>query len=68
VTGWISAFGKLAAEAGVSDFEALADALIVLYHGALATAGFAEPGPAAALTAKRVARLTLAAAKASSST
>ncbi|MCU1700811.1 MAG: transcriptional regulator [Mycobacterium sp.] len=66
---WVNqSFRELAAETEVSDFEPLADALIVLYHGALATAGFAEPGPGAALTAKRIARLTMAAAKASSST
>jgi AcrR family transcriptional regulator len=58
---------QLAAETGVSDFDALADALIVLYNGALATAGAGEPGRAPALTAKRIARLTLAATKASSS-
>jgi AcrR family transcriptional regulator len=66
---WVDqCFRQLASETGVSDFEALADALIVLYHGALATSSFAEPGPAAALTAKRIARLAVAAAKASSST
>jgi AcrR family transcriptional regulator len=66
---WVDqSFRQLAADTGVSDFEALADALIVFYHGALATAGFAPPGRAAALTAKRIARLTMAAAKASSST
>jgi AcrR family transcriptional regulator len=64
----LAIFDALADYVSRPDFEALADALIVLYHGALATAGFAEPGPAAALTAKRIARLTLAAAKASSST
>jgi hypothetical protein len=58
---------QLAADTGVADSEALADALIVLYHGALATAGAAEPARTAAMTAKRVARLTLAAAKAFSS-
>ncbi|MDT5372199.1 MAG: hypothetical protein QOC62_6630 [Mycobacterium sp.] len=61
-------FLQLAAETGVADSEALADALIVLYDGALATTGAAEPGRTAAMTAKRIARLTLAAAKASSST
>ena len=60
-------FLQLAADTGVSDSEALADALIVLYDGALATAGTAEPARAAAMTAKRIARLTLAVAKASSS-
>ena len=57
-------FLQLAADTGVSDSEALADALIVLYDGALATAGTAEPARAAAMTAKRIARLTLAAARA----
>ncbi|KAB2585185.1 hypothetical protein BS297_11715 [Rhodococcus erythropolis] len=66
---WIDGhFRQLATEAGVSNFEALADALIVLYHGALTTAGVVEPSRAAALTAKRIAQLTLAAAKASGST
>jgi AcrR family transcriptional regulator len=60
-------FLELAADTGVGDSEALADALIVLYNGALATANTAEPARTAAMTAKRIARLTLAAAKASSS-
>jgi AcrR family transcriptional regulator len=60
-------FLQLAADTGVSDSQALADALIVLYDGALATAGTAEPARTAAMTAKRIARLTLAAARASSS-
>jgi AcrR family transcriptional regulator len=60
-------FLKLAADTGVSDSEALADALIVLYDGALATTGTAEPARTAAMTAKRIARLTLAAARVSSS-
>jgi len=60
-------FLELAADTGVADCEALADALIVLYDGALATANTTEPARTAALTAKRIARLTLAAAKASSS-
>jgi len=47
--------------------EALAEALIVLYNGALASANTAAPSRTAAMTAKRIARLTLAAAKASSS-
>jgi hypothetical protein len=51
----------------VADSEALAEALIVLYNGALATATTAGPSRTAAMTAKRIARLTLAAAKASSS-
>jgi AcrR family transcriptional regulator len=57
----------LAADTGVADCEALAEALIVLYNGALATATTAGPSRTAAMTAKRIARLTLAAAKASSS-
>jgi AcrR family transcriptional regulator len=60
-------FLQLAADTGVADSEALADALIVLYNGALATATTAEPSRTAAMTAKRIARLTLAAAQASSS-
>jgi len=58
---------QLAAETGVPDSQALAEALIVLYNGALATANTGPPSRAAAMTAKRLARLTLAAAKASSS-
>ena len=65
---WLrQSFVQLAAETGVSDSEALADALIVLYDGALATTGTAEPARNAAMTAKRIARLTLAAARAYSS-
>jgi AcrR family transcriptional regulator len=65
---WLrQSFLQLAADTGVSDSEALAEALIVLYDGALATAGTAEPPRSAAMTAKRIARLTLAAARASSS-
>jgi AcrR family transcriptional regulator len=60
-------FLELAADTGVSDSEALADALIVLYDGALSTACTAEPARTAAMTAKRIARLTVAAARASSS-
>ena len=60
-------FRQLALETGVSDSEALADALIVLYDGALATTGTDEPARTAAMTAKRIARLTLAAARACSS-
>ena len=60
-------FLKLAADTGVADSQALADALTVLYDGALATADMDSGARAAALNAKRIARLTLAAAKASSS-
>jgi hypothetical protein len=60
-------FPELAADTGATDSKALADALIVLYNGALTTATTTEPARAAAMTAKRIARLTLAAAKASSS-
>jgi AcrR family transcriptional regulator len=56
-------FAELAAGAGVTDSEALADGLIVLYDGALATAEKGGAARARALTAKRIARLTLAAAK-----
>jgi AcrR family transcriptional regulator len=65
---WLrQSFRQLAGDTGAADSEALADALIVLYDGALATANTAEPARAAAMTAKRIARLTLAAAKASTS-
>jgi len=60
-------FRQLAVDTGAADPDALTDALIVLYDGALATTNTAEPARAAAMTAKRIARLTLAAAKASSS-
>jgi len=64
---WLrQSFLQLAADTGVSDSGALADALIVLYDGALATTGRGEPARNAAVTAKRIARLTLAAARASS--
>jgi hypothetical protein len=63
----VRSFRELAAATGVADAEALADALIVLYNGALATANTAEPARTAGITAKRIARQTLAAAKASSS-
>jgi AcrR family transcriptional regulator len=65
---WIrQTFVELAKATGVVDFEALADALVLLYDGALATASTAEPARTAAMTAKRIARLTLAAANASRS-
>jgi AcrR family transcriptional regulator len=65
---WLrQSFRQLAADTGVSDSEALADALIVLYDGALATTGTDEPARTAAMTAKRIARLTLAAASVSGS-
>jgi AcrR family transcriptional regulator len=64
---WLrQSFLELAADTGVADCEAVADALIVLYNGAMATAKMASPPRTAAMTAKRIARLTLAAAKASS--
>ena len=64
---WVrQTFRRLAADTGVADADALADALVVLYDGALATAGTAQPRRSAPMTAKRIARLTLAAAKASS--
>ena len=65
---WLrQSFRQLAVDTGAADPDALTDALIVLYDGALATTNTAEPARAAAMTAKRIARLTLAAAKASSS-
>lgn len=60
-------FLKLAADTRVADSRTLADALTVLYDGALATAEMNSGARAAAMTAKRIARLTLAAARASSS-
>jgi AcrR family transcriptional regulator len=60
-------FMDLAAGTGVTDCEALTDALIVLYDGALATAEIGGSARAKALTAKRIARLTLAAAEVSGS-
>ena len=66
---WLrSSFRQLAAETGVSDAEALAEGLIVLYDGALATTGTDESARSAAMTAKRIAGLTVAAARASSPT
>jgi AcrR family transcriptional regulator len=63
---WLSGlFRQLAIGTGVSDSEALADALIVLHDGALATACTADRARTSATTAKRIARLTLAAARAS---
>ncbi|MDT5118176.1 MAG: hypothetical protein QOE30_3915 [Mycobacterium sp.] len=65
---WVERFFlELAADTGTTDSKALADALIVLYNGALTTATTTEPARAAAMTAKRIARLTLAATRASSS-
>jgi AcrR family transcriptional regulator len=65
---WVERFFlELAADTGATDSKALADALIVLYNGALTTATTTEPARAAAMTAKRIARLTLAATRASSS-
>jgi AcrR family transcriptional regulator len=65
---WVAQFFlELAADTGIANSRALADALVVLYNGALTTAATAEPARAAPMTAKRIARLTLAAAKASSS-
>jgi AcrR family transcriptional regulator len=62
---WVEQFFLELAEAtGAADSRALADALIVLYNGALATATMSVPSRAAAMTAKRIARLTLAAANA----
>ena len=60
-------FAELAARTGVADADGLTDALIVLYDGALATAEMGGTARATALTAKRIARLTLAAAKVSGS-
>ena len=64
---WVrQSFAALAADTGVADPAALADALILLYDGALATAEVASTARTAAMTAKRIARLTVAVAKASS--
>jgi AcrR family transcriptional regulator len=63
---WVrQSFNALAGETGVTDPAALADALIVLYDGALATVEVSKTARAAAMTAKRIARLTVAVAKAS---
>jgi AcrR family transcriptional regulator len=65
---WLrQSFLELAAATGVADSAALADALVVLYDGALATATTTRPARNAAMAAKRIARLTLAATKASTS-
>ena len=58
-------FLALAADTGVADTASLADALLVLYDGALATAEVDSTARTAAMTAKRIARLTIAVAKAS---
>jgi AcrR family transcriptional regulator len=64
---WVrESFDALAADTGVADPAALADALILLYDGALATAEVDSTARTAAMTAKRIARLTVAVAKASS--
>jgi hypothetical protein len=66
---WVrESFLALAAETGVTEPAALADALILLYDGALATAEVSKTARAAAMTAKRIARLTIAVAKASTPT
>jgi hypothetical protein len=43
---------QLAADTGMPDSQALAEALIVLFNGALATANTEPPSRAAAMTAK----------------
>jgi AcrR family transcriptional regulator len=64
---WVQEFFRaLAADTGVADYAALADALVLLYDGAVATSERDRSAHAAAMTAKRIARLTLAAAAASS--
>ena len=64
---WVrQSVNALASATEVADPDALADALIVLYDGALATAKLARTARPAAITANRIARLTVAAAKASS--
>src|SRR5262245_49312654 len=60
-------FLKVAAGTGVADSQALADALTILLNGALATTEKDSGAHAAAMTAIRIARLTLAAARSSSS-
>jgi AcrR family transcriptional regulator len=66
---WVrESFLALAAETGVTEPAALADALILLYDGALATAEVSKTARAAAMTAKRIARLTVAVAKAATPT
>jgi AcrR family transcriptional regulator len=56
----------LAGQTRVDNPDALVDALVVLYDGAITTAVMDHTSAAAANTAKRIARLTLAVAKASS--
>ncbi|KRQ20417.1 hypothetical protein AOT83_06710 [Mycobacteroides sp. H001] len=63
---WLrQSFAEWAGETGVSDPDGLVDALVVLYDGALATANMDKSARTAAMTAKRIARLTIAAARAS---
>lgn len=63
---WLrQSFAEWAGQTGVSDPDGLVDALVVLYDGALATANMDKAARTAAMTAKRIARLTLAAARAS---
>jgi AcrR family transcriptional regulator len=57
---------ELVDDTGVANPDALVDALVVLYDGAITTAVMDHTSSAAAKTAKRIARLTLAVAKASS--
>ena len=54
---WVrETFLALAAQTGVADTASLADALIVLYDGALATVDVASTARTAAMTAKRIAK------------
>ena len=54
---WVrESFQALAADTGVADMESLADALIVLFFGALATAEISSTARTAAMTAKLIAR------------
>jgi AcrR family transcriptional regulator len=55
----------LAGQTGVADPDALVDSMVVLYDGAITTAVMDHTSSAAAKTAKRIARLTIAVAKAS---
>ena len=64
---WVrESFNALAADTGVTDPRPSQMHSSCLYDGALATAEVAKTARAAAMTAKRVARLTIAVAKASS--
>jgi hypothetical protein len=55
-------FDELAAQTGATDPKALADQLVILHDGAIATAQMDKTSRSAALTARRMAQLALPAA------